>query len=179
MKDLFPELTESKNARYSTIEFVDPSIESSDPPVVSFNAEESQPLGVEDANHFGIMINDLFHIHKELGFSDADIAKMVNCDLSNIKSAKPNDSIEGMLLLQMTVMHRMFMHSAKRFINVSDYAEDDKEKADRVAKVGRLFLNQVAALNKYRNQGQQKVVVEHMNVENGARANIGNFKNDN
>jgi len=40
-------------------------------------------------------------------------------------------------------------------------------------KLSRVFANQMEALKKYRGKGQQKIVVEHVNVNEGGQAIVG------
>ena len=44
---------------------------------------------------------------------------------------------------------------------------------NRLTKLMRTFTAQVEALNKYRSKGQQKITVQHVNVENGGQAIVG------
>ena len=46
-------------------------------------------------------------------------------------------------------------------------------------KLSRTFMMQIEALNRYRGKGQQKMTVEHVHINSGGQAIIGNVtKND-
>ena len=44
-------------------------------------------------------------------------------------------------------------------------------------KLLRLYMDQVKALGKYRGQGDQKMTIEHVNVEPGGQAIVGQVRN--
>ncbi len=46
------------------------------------------------------------------------------------------------------------------------------------AKLMSIFTKQLETLNRNRGKGQQKVTVEHVNVESGGQAMVGNFEAD-
>jgi len=97
----------------------------------------------------------------------------LNFMLSVVKGAKPKDQIEAMLAAQMAAVHTATMTFARRLANVENIAQQDS--AERAFnKLARTFATQVEALKRYRTGGQQKVTVEHVTVNEGGQAIVGN-----
>jgi hypothetical protein len=97
----------------------------------------------------------------------------VNFSLSVIKSIQPQDEIEAMLAAQMAAVHLASMAFARRLAHVDTIPQQDSaEKAFN--KLTRTFTTQMEALKRYRTGGQQKVTVEHVTVQAGGQAIVGN-----
>jgi hypothetical protein len=97
----------------------------------------------------------------------------VNFSLSVIKSIQPQDEIEAMLAAQMAAVHMASMSFARRLAHVETLPQQDSaEKAFN--KLARTFTTQMEALKRYRTGGQQKVTVEHVTVQAGGQAIVGN-----
>ena len=89
---------------------------------------------------------------------------------------QPRDAFEGLLVTQMVtcqdqVMSCLRQAESSKFI---DHRELHLRFADRFMKT---FTKQLETLAKYRRGGQQKVVVEHVNVNEGGQAIIGSVNN--
>ena len=99
----------------------------------------------------------------------------LNFMLSVVKGAKPKDQIEAMLAAQMAAVHTATMTFARRLANVENIAQQDS--AERAFnKLARTFASQVEALKRYRMGGEQKVTVQHVTVNEGGRAIVGNVR---
>src|SRR5207302_2378854 len=99
----------------------------------------------------------------------------LNFMLSVVKGAKPKDQIEAMLAAQMAAVHMATMEFARRLANVENIAQQDS--AERAFnKLARTFAAQVEALKRYRSRGDQTVRVEHVTVNEGGQAIVGNVK---
>ena len=97
----------------------------------------------------------------------------LNFMLSVVKGAKPKDQIEAMLAAQMAAVHMATMEFARRLANVENTAQQDS--AERAFnKLARTFAAQVEALKRYRSRGDQTVRVEHVTVNEGGQAIVGN-----
>ena len=97
----------------------------------------------------------------------------LNFMLSVVKGAKPKDQIEAMLAAQMAAVHMATMEFARRLANVENIAQQDS--AERAFnKLARTFAAQVEALKRYRSRGDQTVRVEHVTVNEGGQAIVGN-----
>ena len=93
--------------------------------------------------------------------------------LSMVKGVQPRDQIEAMLAAQMAAVHKATMTFARRLNNVDNIPpQDSAERAFN--KLARTFAAQVEALKRYRSAGDQTVRVEHVTVNEGGQAIVGN-----
>lgn len=96
-----------------------------------------------------------------------------NFMLSMVKGIEPRDQVEAMLAAQMAAVHNATMTFARRLNNVETIPQQDS--AERAFnKLARTFAAQMEALKRYRTGGQQKVTVEHVTVNQGGQAIVGN-----
>jgi len=90
------------------------------------------------------------------------------------ESLEPADGAEGMLAMQMVGTHYAAIESLRRAA-LPDQTFEGRDMALKQAhKLMALYTQQVATLNKNRGKGQQKVTVEHVHVEAGGQAIVGN-----
>jgi hypothetical protein len=90
-----------------------------------------------------------------------------------IKGIQPRDQLETMLAAQMAVVHLLAMNMAARLQQSSTLLQmDSTERA--VNKFTRTFAQQLEALKRYRSTGEQTVRVEHISVNSGGQAIVGN-----
>lgn len=100
----------------------------------------------------------------------------MNFLLSVVKGIEPKDEVEAMLAAQMAAVHMATMTFARRLAHVENLPQQDSaEKAFN--KLARTFTTQMEALKRYRTGGQQKVTVEHVTVNEGGQAIVGNVSN--
>ena len=92
------------------------------------------------------------------------------------ESLKPEDGLEGMLAIQMVGTHHAILECLRRAAIPGQTIEGVDMNLKHAAKLQTLYTNQVAALDKHRGKGQQKVTVEHVNVASGGQAIVGNVK---
>jgi hypothetical protein len=99
--------------------------------------------------------------------------RVLNFMLSVVKGVKPTDEVEAMLAAQMAAVHMAIMTFARRLAHVESIPQQDS--AERAFnKLARTFSAQVEALKRYRTGGEQKVTVEHVTVNEGGQAIVGN-----
>ena len=151
---------------------------------------DSQPYGLsvehEDTAVGMVTIMDALGASDPV-FSEDILAQLVNISatrgtpnertlnflLSTIKDIKPKDAIETMLATQMAAVHLATVTFARRLNSVDTIQQQDSaEKAFN--KLARTFTAQVEALKRYRTGGEQKVTVQHVNVNDGGQAVVGN-----
>ncbi|MDD2660205.1 MAG: hypothetical protein PHY54_11105 [Methylococcales bacterium] len=107
-----------------------------------------------------------------------------NFTLSLVYGIEPRDPLETMLATQMAAIHNATMTMAKR-LSCADNL-DKQDAAERALnKLARTFTTQMDALKRYRSTGETKLTVQHINVEDGGQAIVGNvsgtggtFKNE-
>ena len=93
--------------------------------------------------------------------------------ISMVKSIKPRDSIEAMLVAQMVSVHVMAMRCAHHLANADDLAQHDSA-ARALGRLARTFPAQIEALNRYRSQGEPAITVQNVSVGDGGNAIVGN-----
>ena len=97
----------------------------------------------------------------------------VNFMLAVVKGVEPKDQMEAMLAAQMAAVHMATMTFARRLATVETI--DQQDSAERAFnKLTRTFATQMDALKRYRTGGEQKVRVEHVTVNEGGQAIVGN-----
>jgi len=101
--------------------------------------------------------------------------KGLNFMLSVVKGVEPKDQMEAMLAAQMAAVHMATMTFARRLAHVDNIPQQDS--AERAFnKLARTYTTQMEALKRYRTGGQQKVTVEHVTVNEGGQAIVGNVE---
>jgi hypothetical protein len=93
--------------------------------------------------------------------------------ISMVKSIKPRDSVEAMLVAQMVSVHVMAMRCAHRLANADDLAQHDSA-ARALGRLARTFPAQIEALNRYRSHGEPAITVQNVSVGDGGKAIVGN-----
>ena len=96
-----------------------------------------------------------------------------NIALAALHGIKPRDELEGMLAVQMVGAHNLAMTFMARAMLEGQTCDGVDACISRATKLMRTFTAQVEALNRYRGRGQQKVVVEHVHVNEGGQAIVG------
>lgn len=97
----------------------------------------------------------------------------LNYMLSMVQGIQPRDQVEAMLASQMAATHNAVMTFARRLNHVDNIQQQDS--AERAFnKLGRTFAAQVEALKRYRSSGDQTMRVEHVTVNEGGQAIVGN-----
>jgi hypothetical protein len=92
--------------------------------------------------------------------------------LSMVKSIRPRDAIEAMLVAQMVSVHVMAMRCAHHFAEAGDLAQHDSA-ARALGRLARTFPLQIEALNRYRSQGEPAITVQNVSVGDGGKAIVG------
>jgi len=101
-------------------------------------------------------------------------AERMNLALQAILEMRPRDRTEALLVSQMIGTHNLVMKLMARNIVGDLSIEELNAQGNRLSKLSRLFLDQIEALERYRGKEQQKVTVQHVYVEEGGQAVVGN-----
>ena len=131
-------------------------------------------LGVADRDAMEGILRQLVKASVSRGRPDkVNLAFM----MSMVKSIKPRDSIEAMLVAQMVSVHVMAMRCTQHLAHANDLAQHDSA-ARALGRLTRTFPAQIEALNRYRSQGTRSgepaVTVQNVKVEDGGNAILGN-----
>jgi hypothetical protein len=100
----------------------------------------------------------------------------INAALAMIEAAAPRDEIEGALAIQMACCHAAAMGVLSKMD--SGFGTERRVAAfgSTAARLMKVFTMQVEVLRRLRHGGHQFVRVEHVHVNEGGRAIIGNIK---
>lgn len=93
-----------------------------------------------------------------------------------LESVKPADGIEAMLAVQMVGTHAAAMECLRRAMVPSQTFEGRASNLGHAQKMMSLYARQLAALDKHRGKGEQKVTVKHVHVASGGQAIVGNVE---
>jgi hypothetical protein len=93
--------------------------------------------------------------------------------LSMVRSIRPRDPLEAMLVAQMVSVHVMAMRCAHHLAGSDDLAQHDSA-ARALGRLARTFPAQMEALNRYRSRGEPAITVQNVKVEDGGKAIVGN-----
>jgi hypothetical protein len=100
----------------------------------------------------------------------------VNAALALIESAKPREEMESALVIQMACTHTATMAVLGRLGGGHGGDRHVAMMATAAARLVRAYATQVEALRRLRNGGSQFVRVEHVHVNEGGQAVIGNVR---
>ena len=89
---------------------------------------------------------------------------------------KPADEIEGMIAAQAVAMHHASMECSRRAMIPEQPFEITQGYRKAAANMSRTFTELLSALDRKRGKGgQQRVIVEHVNIHAGGQAIVGNL----
>ena len=98
-------------------------------------------------------------------------AKRIGAVISGID---PQDEIQGMLAIQLFAAHCMAMEFSRRAMHPEQRCDGVDANVARASQFMKVFMEQVACLQKLRGRGsQQSVRVEHVHVNQGGQAIVG------
>lgn len=97
-----------------------------------------------------------------------------NVILLLLKEMEPKDPFEAMLALRMISLHNISMRELA-MANLSDSMDSCNQFVSRVTKLTRLWNEAKDRWDKHRKKEDQKVVVEHVHVNEGGKAIVGSF----
>jgi hypothetical protein len=120
-------------------------------------------------------LNSLATMARESGDGTVD-SYGLNSMLASVDGARPQNEAEGMLAVQMATTHAFAMTCLRR-ANGADTIPQLEANGNLATKMLRTYAAQVEALAKLRRGGEQRVVVQHVNVNEGGQAIVGDVHN--
>jgi hypothetical protein len=94
--------------------------------------------------------------------------------VSAMAEMKPSSAIEALLATQMIGVHEAAVQLLKRALIKDQTMAGVDASVLRSTRLMRIFLEQVEAMQRLKGKaGQQKVIVEHVNVHDGGKAIVG------
>ena len=98
--------------------------------------------------------------------------------LEAMENIAPRSELEGMLAAQMISTHNAAMECLRRAMKEGQTFEGRDSNLKHAAKLMSIYERQLAALDKHRGKGRQKITVEHVTVEAGGQAIVGEVHTD-
>lgn len=128
----------------------------------------------KDVKLYGKMVyNQLKKSCRDYDLSKEGIGDTVIKIFTELAGINPKDQIEGMLAVQMIATHHATM-DCFRIVAQNGHIDIINQMSSCANKLSRTFMMQMEALNRYRGKGQQKMTVEHVHINSGGQAIIGN-----
>jgi len=123
---------------------------------------------------FGKMIyNQLKKACRDYDLSKEGSGNTLMTMFAELSGIEPKDQIEGMLATQMIATHHATM-DCFRIVAQNGQLDIINQMLCYANKLSRTFTMQMEALNRYRGKGGQKMTVEHVHINSGGQAIIGN-----
>jgi hypothetical protein len=112
---------------------------------------------------------------EEKSVRDGDLGP-TNGTLALVHALEPRDAVESMLVSEMVGTHILAMECLRRAQNPDQTFAGRDVNLRHAERLMRIYAQQVDTLNKHRGKGQQKVTVEHVTVNDGGQAIVGNVE---
>ena len=103
----------------------------------------------------------------------AEQTQLMQAALAAMIGMKPRDELEGMLIGQLIATHNAAMECYRRAMLADQPFEGRRENLNQANKLCRSYAALTEALDRHRGKGQQRIVVEHVNVHAGGQAIVG------
>jgi hypothetical protein len=134
------------------------------------HAQLMKAFGTGELDSFSEILSQLSNVSVREGtVNERELNFMVDV----VKGIQPKDQLETMLAVQMAIVHSLTVDTACRLKGIFTLPQlDFTERA--LNKLARTFAAQMEALKRYRTAGEQKVTVEHVTVNDGGKAIVGN-----
>jgi hypothetical protein len=105
-----------------------------------------------------------------------DHGNRILATLAALEAIAPTDALEGMLATQMVATHEAAMECLRRAVISGQTFAGRDVNLKHAEKLLQIYARQVEALDKHRGRGQQKITVEHVTVQAGGQAIVGNVQ---
>jgi peptidyl-tRNA hydrolase len=96
--------------------------------------------------------------------------------MDSLRAIEPRDNFERMLGAQMVACHHAAMECFRLAMNPNQTFSGRDMSLKHAVKLMAAHARHLETLNKHRGKGQQRVIVEHVNVEAGGQAIVGNVE---
>jgi len=103
----------------------------------------------------------------------AEQTQLMQAALAAMIGMKPRDELDGMLIGQLIATHNAAMECYRRAMLGDQPFEGRRENLNQANKLCRSYAALTEALDRHRGKGQQRIVVEHVNVHAGGQAVVG------
>ncbi len=110
------------------------------------------------------------------GLSEDQKMDRAKSAIAMLEGIKPQGEIEGLLAAQMVATHSAAMECLRRSMIQGQSFEGRDQNLKHAAKLMSIYTRQLEVLDKHRGKGQQKITVEHINIEPGGQAIVGHVE---
>ena len=110
---------------------------------------------------------------KPHGVDRKTLVLTINYAAALLAGIRPQDELESMLAVQMIGCHNAAMHALRAAMATGQTFEGRHANVNYATKLLQVFTSQMEAFRKRRTGGQQKMVVEHVHVNEGGQAVVG------
>jgi len=129
-------------------------------------------FGVDNKDVFSVLLRQTIDAVP----SDTDKDITANFVIAMLLDLHPQDAMEAMLITQMIAVHTQAMEWSRRAVIPEQTVKGIEMNVSRATRLMRTFTSQVEALQKYRNKGKQTIQVQHINVQSGGQAIVGDVQ---
>src|SRR5262249_11753635 len=140
-------------------------------------AGKQKDVGGSKSDRWNLMLVNEVANTLWLKYDDDDWANMKKAGaIGAMLGIAPRDELEGMLAAQLLASHFAAMECYRRALLAEQTFEGRRENLSQANKLSRTYTSLLEALNRHRGKGQQKVTVEHVTVNAGGQAIVGNVE---
>jgi hypothetical protein len=143
------------------------SLTHGDPVVASVVVMDA--LGISEADFSSWYLSQISDVARPGSMPDE---KATNAVIAGIAAMRPRDESEAMLIAQMIATHELAMTFARRLKHIETIPQQDSA-VNGLTKLTRTYAAQMAALKHYRTGGEQRVIVQRVDVREGGQAVVG------
>lgn len=138
-------------------------------------SELEAATGTQDWDLMHLILNQISrNVSMPDHLNDEECRHLIHSSLAALRGIAPQDEIEGMLACQMVSVHNAAMECLARAMNQEGSIKERDHNLRYAHKFLSLYGKQLETLNRNRGKGQQKVTVEHVQVQDGGKAIVGN-----
>ena len=142
------------------------------------NAKFAEALGTPDSDLQTHLLEQARGVFKRSS-SDNKLRKSVdilNQIMAFLGQFQPRNEVEALLAVQMMGIHNLSMECMRQAMLEGQTFEGCQSNINLATKMTRTFVAQMAALKNHREGGKQKMTVEHVHVNDGGQAIVGDVK---
>jgi hypothetical protein len=129
--------------------------------------------GSDNDDFSELLANQIASALWEGAYGPKQWTRLIRAMLAPMTGMKPRDELEGMLIAQAIASHNAAMECYRRAMFNEQTFEGRQENLKQAAKLSRTYAAQVEAFDRHRGKGQQRITVEHVNVQAGGQAIVG------
>ena len=131
----------------------------------------AEATGTNDPELVQQLLNQVYRaLWMPADLSDEERLQQLRSAIAAMRGIKPQDEVEGMLATQMVATHAAAMECLRRSIIQEQSIKGRDSELRHAAKLLSIFAKQLETLNRNRGKGQQKMTIEHVNVESGGHS---------